>query len=376
MKIVLTGGGTAGHFYPLIAIAEELNKITEAEKLIKPEIFYMSVSPYDKKALFENNITYKRVFSGKLRRYASVLNIIDMFILVVGVVQALIKLFGIYPDVVVSKGGYGSVPVIFAARILRIPFIIHESDAVPGRSNLWAAKFAERIAVSWNEAAKFFPKEKTAVTGQPVRSALLKPLREGAHAYLKLEEGTPVILVLGGSQGARLINTAILDVLPELTEKYQVIHQTGLTHVNDAVQMASVTLPHESSYAGRYKPFGYLHTLALRMAAGVASLVISRAGSTIFEIAAWGTPSIILPITESSGDHQRKNAFSYARAGAAIVIEEKNLTPHILVAEIKRIMENKALQEEMKRGATAFFKKGAAEKIAREAIRIALTHEK
>ena len=374
MKIVLTGGGTAGHFYPLIAIAEELNRIAEHEKLIKPEIFYMSVSPYDKKALFENGITFRRVFSGKARRYFSVLNFFDGFMLLFGVIQALIKLFKVYPDVIISKGGYGSIPVVFIGRILRIPLIIHESDAVPGRGNVWASRFAERVAISWAEAAKFFPKEKTAVTGQPVRSALLEPLHEGARAYLKLEEKTPVILILGGSQGARFINTIILDTLPQLTEKYQVIHQTGLAHIKEAEQIAGVAL--SPQYASRYKPFGYLHTLALKMAAGVATLVISRAGSTIFEIAAWGIPSIIVPITESNGDHQRKNAFSYARSGAAIVMEEKNFTPNILLAEVKRIIENGAMQEEMRKGATAFFKKGAAEKIAREAIKIALTHER
>ena len=165
MKIVLTGGGTAGHFYPLVAIAEELNRISEEQKLIRPELFYLSPDVYDKKALFENNISFKRVFSGKLRRYASVLNVIDAFIFVFGVGQALTKLFNIYPDVVVSKGGYASMPVVVAAYVLRIPIVIHESDSVPGRANVWSAKFAERIAVSWNEAVSFFPKEKTQVTG-------------------------------------------------------------------------------------------------------------------------------------------------------------------------------------------------------------------
>ena len=246
MKIVLTGGGTAGHFYPLIAIAEELNRISEEEKLIKPELFYMSVSPYDKKALFENNITFKRVFSGKMRQYASVFNFFDALAFMLGIVQALFKIFYIYPDVIVSKGGYASMPVVCAARVLRIPLIIHESDAVPGRGNLWSARFATRIAVSWNEAAKFFPQEKTAVTGQPIRVALMNPQHEGAHEYLKLEESVPVILVLGGSQGADIINTVILDALPQLVERYQIIHQTGLTHLAYAEQMASVTLPPKS----------------------------------------------------------------------------------------------------------------------------------
>lgn len=375
MRIVLTGGGSAGHFYPLIAIAEELNKISETEKLVKPSIFYFSTSPYDEGALFENNIEFRRVFSGKMRRYLSFLNIFSPVILLIGTIQALFKLFRVYPDIIISKGGFASVPTVFAARLLRIPVIVHESDAVPGKSNLWASTFARRVAVSWDDAAGFFPKEKTAVTGQPIRSILAYPLHEGAHEYLKLEENVPVILVLGGSQGAERINTVILDSLPHLVDRYQIIHQTGFKHLKDAEQLSTAVLEN-NPHRGRYKPFAFLNPLALRMSSGVASLVISRAGSTIFEIAAWGIPSIIIPITESNGDHQRKNAFSYARAGAAIVMEEKNVTPNLLVSEIRRIMENTSLQEEMKKNALSFFKKGAAEKIAREAIKVALEHEK
>ncbi|MAG12594.1 hypothetical protein CL630_02155 [bacterium] len=376
MRIVLTGGGTAGHFYPLIAIAEELHRIAEEEKLLKPELFYVSVSPYDKKALFENDITFKKILSGKMRRYISIFSIFDILKLAIGIPLSLWKIFRIYPDVIVSKGGYASFPVVFAGRLLRIPLVIHESDAVPGRTNIWSAQFARRVAVSWDEAAQFFPKEKTAVVGQPVRHALLHPISEGAHEYLKLEEGVPLILVLGGSQGAARINTTILDALPQLTERYQVIHQTGMAHLANARQMASVILSSQDKHTSRYKPFGYLNDLALRMSAGVATIVISRAGSTIFEIAAWGIPSIIVPITASNGDHQRKNAFSYARRGAAIIMEEKNLTPNLLLSEIKRVMENGALQKEMKTAAQSFFKQGAAAKIAREAIKIALKHER
>src|SRR3989344_7577798 len=160
MKILLTGGGTAGHFYPLIAIAEEINTIAEKENLLRPEMYYMSMEPYDAKALFDNGITFQRVFSGKSRLYFSFLNFFDIFRLAFGVLKALFDLYRIYPDVVVSKGGYASVPAVFAARFFRIPLIIHDSDSVPGRANQWAGKFAERIAISWPEAYEYFPREK------------------------------------------------------------------------------------------------------------------------------------------------------------------------------------------------------------------------
>lgn len=374
MKILLTGGGTAGHFYPLIAIAEEINKIAGQENLLPPELYYMSVEPFDKKALFDNGITFQRVFSGKARRYFSLLNFTDVFLLAFGILKALADMYLIYPDAVVSKGGYASVPAVFAARFLRIPIIIHDSDSVPGRANQWAGKFAERIAISWPEAYEYFPKEKTALTGQPVRSEILVPEKHGAHEFLKLERDTPVILVLGGSQGAKFLNEALLTVLPQIVLSYQVVHQTGKNNYDEVANLAGVVLK-DSPRRDSYKPFDYLNTLAMKMAAGAADLVISRAGSTIFEIAAWGKPSILVPISETNGDHQRKNAFNYARKGAAIVIEEKNLKPSILLAEIKRVMGDAASRAKMAEAAQKFFEPDAARKIAREAIKIALAHQ-
>ena len=375
MKILLTGGGTAGHFYPLIAIAEELRRLAEEQKLLKPELFFMSTTPYDKTALFENDITFKGVSAGKARIYFSLLNIIDILKVTIGIVRALITVYLIYPDVVISKGGYGSVPAVFAAKVLRIPLIVHESDTVPGRANMWASKFANRIAVSWPEAAAFFPQEKTAVTGHPVRRAVLETAQHGAHEYLHLEKDVPIIFILGGSQGAQRINDMILEILPRLLTTYQVIHQVGLSNSKEIKNVSSVILA-KSQYANRYKIFGYLNNLAMQMSAGVATLVISRAGSTIFEIAAWGKPSIIIPITETNGDHQRKNAYAYAREGAAIVVEEKNMTSSVLFSEIERLMGDEPLRAKMQAAARAFFKPGAAERIAQEAIRIALGHER
>ena len=374
MKILLTGGGSAGHFYPLIAIAEELNRIFDEEKLVRAELYYMSTDPYDKKILFDNDIVFKRVFAGKRRLYFSLMNIVDFVKVAVGIIKALWTIFFLFPDVVVSKGGYVSVPVVFAARIFRIPIIIHESDSVPGRANMWASRFAEKIAVSWQEATPFFPKEKTAVTGQPVRKEIRHIVSHGAHEYLHLESGIPVIFILGGSQGSALINEAVLGVLPEIVKKYQIIHHTGSRHLKEIERTAKVILE-KSEHPDRYKTFGFLTTLAMKMAAGAATLVVSRAGGTIFEIAAWGVPSIIIPITDSNGDHQRKNAFNYSRAGAGVVIEEQNVTPHILLGEIDRLMANETLRKQMGERARAFFRADAAEKVARAAITIALKHE-
>ena len=375
MKIVLTGGGSGGHFYPIIAVAEELRKIAKDEKLVQPELFYISSDPYDARALFEQGITYKQIDTGKMRRYFSILNFFDIFRTSIACVRALFTLFSIYPDVVFGKGGYPSFPTLFAAKVLGIPVVIHESDSKPGRVNAWASKFAKKIAVSYPDAVEFFDKDKTAWTGNPIRPEIAFPAKEGGKQFLDLEDNIPVILVLGGSQGAERINDILLDCLPTLIERYQIVHQTGKKNFESAKKTADVVIG-LSPKRNRYKAFDYLNLLAMRMAAGSANLVVSRAGSTIFEIAAWGVPSIIIPIPESVSHDQTKNAFNYARSGASIVIEENNLTPEVLLAEIESIMNNPEKIKEMGDSAKRFAKSDAARLIAKVIVEIGLTHEK
>jgi UDP-N-acetylglucosamine:LPS N-acetylglucosamine transferase len=244
----------------------------------------------------------------------------------------------------------------------------------PGRANLWAGKFAKRVAVSWVEAAKYFGQDKVAHTGNPVRKDIREKKTEGAKEFLKIEEGTQVVLILGGSQGAEAINEVVVEALPELTKNYAIVHQTGVNNLTSTKTTADVVLQ-KSTNKGRYIPRDYLNAIEMRMAAGAADVVVSRAGSTIFEIASWGVPSIIVPIKESNGDHQRANAFSYARAGACEVIEEQNLTANILTTAIRHILENPELKEKMSKSARAFDKPDAAKKVAEEILKIALSHE-
>jgi UDP-N-acetylglucosamine--N-acetylmuramyl-(pentapeptide) pyrophosphoryl-undecaprenol N-acetylglucosamine transferase len=339
----------------------------------------MAPNPYNKKELFDADITYVSATAGKRRvnpsAGSSILNFFDIFKMGWGVFTATIKLYGIFPDVVFAKGGYSSFPAIVAARILGIPVILHESDSVPGRVNAWAGKFAKRVALSYKEAVSFFPQGITAYTGNPVRKAIREPLTTGALEYLKLEAEIPTILILGGSQGARIINDAILSSLPFLVEKYQIIHQTGRSNYAEVTRTADLILEN-NQYKSRYHAFDYLNSLALRMSAGVSSLIISRGGSTIFEIAQWGIPSILIPITESNGDHQRKNSYNYSRDGGAVVIEEANLSPEIILNEINRLMTNEKILNHMKEGARRFARADSAELIAKEILKLALKHEK
>jgi len=378
MTIAFTGGGTGGHFYPIIAIAEAINDLVREERLVSPALYYLAPDSFDEKALFENNIAFIRIPAGKMRRYASIRNFFDLFVTFAGLVTAIITLFRIYPDVVVSKGGYGSVPTVLAARLLRIPVVIHESDAKPGRATLLAAAFAEKIAISFESAAAFFPEKsrsRIARTGIPIRKALMRIETEGAQQYLGLEKELPTVLIIGGSQGAVKINEAILSALPDLVAFANIIHQTGQANFKSVEAIAQVELS-KSPYASRYHPVNYLSEISLQRSAGVANIVVSRAGAnSIAEIGLWRKPAIIIPIPESVSHDQRTNAYAYARTGAAIVIEEENLTPHLLVSEIQRIIRDPELAKRMSAASEGFTDPDAARILGREVLAIALAHE-
>jgi len=378
MKIVLAGGGSGGHFYPLIAVAEAIEDISKEKHLIEPKLYYVGPEPFDPAALLEHEIEYLPSAAGRVRRYSSILNVFDFFKTGWGIVKSLAQLFKLYPDVIFSTGGFAAFPTLYAARILSIPVVIYDADATPGRVSLWSASFARYIALAHPDAATQFPQKhlpKIARTGHPIRKALEAPAKEGGAEFLKLESGTPTIFVLGGSSGAKSLNETLLDALPTLVERYNVVHQAGKANLDEVSGLAGVILKN-SRHQDRYRAFGLLNALALRMAGGLASLVVSRAGSgMIFEIASWGLPSILIPIPTEISHDQTENAFSYARSGAATVLEQKNLSPHLLVAEIDRIMSDAALREKMSAAAKQFARPEAAKKIAQALLDTALTHE-
>lgn len=376
MKILFTGGGTGGHFYPIISVAEAIHERVKERKIIPPQLYYMAPSKYNPRLLFDNNIEFVSVPAGKMRRYFSLLNITDIFKTIFGCFTAILKMFSIYPDVVFGKGGYGSFPALFAAKLLKIPVIIHESDSKPGRVNAWAGKFAKKIAIAYPSAATYFVhKDRIAQTGTPLRKEILVPLSNGAHEYLNLEQNIPVIMIVGGSQGAQTINDSVIGALPELLNRYQVIHQTGKSNIDEIKRTTEVILK-DHPYSHRYHPYDYLGELALRMSAGVSEIIISRAGSTIFEIAAWGIPSIIIPLPTSISHDQTDNAFAYAKSGAASVIQENNLSPHIMIEEIDRIHNSSVIRQTMSEKAKNFARIDSANVIADAILDTALQHEK
>lgn len=372
MKIVLTGGGSGGHFFPLVAVARSIFKIAENEKIAKVEFFLMADKPIEKSILLKEEIKFIWVPAGKARRYFSLLNFSDVIKTFFGILISFFKLYKLLPDVIFSKGGYVAFPVLLSAKILHIPIVIHESDSVPGMVNSWTAKWAQKVAISFPETSKFFKAEKTIVTGNPIRNQITGGNEKEAIQHYNLEENVPVILILTGSQGAMKINETVLDVLPNLLEKYQVIHQTGADHFKDIRERAKVVLE-KVALKHRFHVFPFLDEGSLKNAGKAASLVISRAGAgSIFEIAAFGLPSIIVPIYDSAQNHQRENAYSYASVGACEVLEEPNLKPNILLSQINKILDDKEKIKKMSDAAKSFSRPNAAEILAREIIKLGI----
>jgi len=375
IRIALTGGGTGGHLFPLVAVSRKINDICRAENLGEPEIYYLGPGLFLESSLEREEMNFRSVIlmTGKWRRYFSFKNFTDLFKIGIGLIQALWKVWVIMPDVIFSKGGYGSIATVLAGWLYRIPIIIHESDSVPGLANSLLAPFATLIAVSFNEAANYLPKDKTYFTGEAVRDSFFKPSEsERERVSLHLTTKKPIILVLGGSQGARKINDITLDVLPNLLEAAEVIHQTGDDNYDSVFSESRVVL---EGLTGEqlisYHPVNFLVEPEYVAAMHVADLIISRTGAgSIFEIAAVGKASILVPITDSPGDHNRRNAYIFAENGRAEVIEEANLTPNLLLSVIRSILSNPEKKKTMEEKAKQFATPDAAGLIAQALLNL------
>lgn len=367
MKIVLTGAG-GGHFYPLIAVAERVRKEAFIQKIIQPELYFFSDKPYDEEALFNLDCKFVETKAGKLRLYPSLENVVGLFITFQGCWSTLFKLYALYPDVVFAKGGYASFPTLLAARILSIPIVVHESDTVPGRTTKWAGKFATRVALSYPDVAKYYPKDRIALTGQPIRDTILPP-DNYKRVYSKKER--PVILILAGSQGSQIINSVILQLLPKLLDTYDIVHQTG--PLNDqAVATIAEEMIKGHPFKDRYYAEGFLDVALFY---SKVDLVITRAGSSMFEMVLWQLPMIVIPIPETISRDQKSNAYAMASYGFAEVLEEDNLGANIVLSTISRILDDENHYNAMNKNAALFDdSRTAASVIARELIRIGISH--
>lgn len=375
MKIVITGGGSGGHFYPLISVADKVRELSDKKKILQPKIYYFSIEEYDKDILFKNDIKFVKIIAGKLRLNFEIKNILSIIKMGIGVIKTFFIMFRIYPDVVFTNGGFVSFPTLFAAKILRIPVVIHVSDTVPSRVLILAGKFANKISIAFDESAKYFDKKKVALLGNPIRDEIKNKQIQGSHEFFNFNPEIKTILILGGSQGSQKINDVILRILPSLLKKYQIIHQTGKNNFDDAYRNSSVELL-DNADSKNYKIFSYFSYLEMRKASGIADLVISRAGAgSINEISKWEIPAILIPISKEVSRDQDSNALAYARTGASVIINQKNLTSNILKYEVERLISDEKLLKKMSVAAKNFYRPDAAVKIAEEILNILLSHQ-
>jgi len=363
IRVAFTAGGSGGHVFPLFAILESIQKIANDER-VDVEVRYFG--PDDKSSSFLNKsgLPIYKIIAGN----GGFLGACKTFI---GIVQSLWLLLFYMPDVVFSKGSYGSLPIVIVAWLYRIPIVIHESDSIPGNANLFAVRFAKKIMVSFEHAKQFFKTRAPIVVGNPLRMGLYNPIaREEAKKHFGFNIEKPLVLILGGSQGAVAINDFILNILPQLIQKTQILHQVG--EVNYETMRSEVAAVEDLSRVqnkDEYKIVGFLDGEEYRNALYAADVVISRAGAgIIFELAALNKPAVLIPIAGLANDHQLFNAQEYAEYGGAEIFEQANLLPHLFLERLFRILDNEEVRTKMIEGAKKFAAPKAAEQIAREIL--------
>ncbi len=324
-RIILTGGGTAGHVTPNIALLPRLKELNY-------DIHYIgSYEGIEKELIEQFGIPYHGISSGKLRRYFSLKNFTDPFRIIKGLAEADKLIKTLKPDVIFSKGGFVSVPVVMAGKRRHVPTIIHESDMTPGLANKLSIPSATKVCCNFPETLEHLPKEKAVLTGSPIRQELLSGNKIAALNFCGFIADKPVILIIGGSLGSVAVNEAVRAILPELLKDFQVIHLCGKGKTDESLKDVK-----------GYVQFEYIQDELKDMFA-LTDVIISRAGANaICEIAALRKPNLLIPLSASAsrGD-QILNARSFERQGFSVVIEEEELTNDKLLAAIRELYNNR-----------------------------------
>lgn len=328
-KVVLTGGGTAGHVTPNIALMPELKKRGCTISYIG------SYEGMEKDMIIETGTPYYGIATGKFRRYFDLKNFTDPFRVIKGYFEAKSHLKKIKPDVVFSKGGFVAVPVVRAASALKIPVIIHESDMTPGLANKICIPCAQKVCCNFPETMQYLPKDKAVLTGSPIRSELFEGSKAKGLAFCGFNNKKPVLLIVGGSLGAVAVNNAIRAILPELLKKYQVIHLCGKGKTDASLNGTP-----------GYVQYEFIKD-ELRDLMAAADVVISRAGANaICELLALRKPNILIPLPAgSSRGDQILNAESFKKQGFSYLLPEEDITNEKLLAIINEVYENRVSYE-------------------------------
>lgn len=327
LKIIMTGGGSAGHVTPNLALIPGLKRLGYEVEYIGTE------NGIERKIVCDENIKYNIISSGKLRRYFDVKNFSDPFKVLKGVFEALKIIRKEKPNIVFSKGGFVSVPVVIGAYLNRVPVIIHESDITPGLANKISIPFATKVCVTFPESLNHIKGNKAVLTGTPIREELFKGSKIKGKLICGFEEEKPVLMIIGGSLGSKIINDTVRDMLHKLLKKYNIIHICGKGNIDNNF------LENKG-----YKQFEYVKEELTHLMAA-ADIFISRAGANvIFELLALKKPSVLIPLSaKASRGDQILNAESFRKSGFSEVIQEEELNQNVLFDKLNYVFENKNL---------------------------------
>ncbi|MEK7629480.1 MAG: UDP-N-acetylglucosamine--N-acetylmuramyl-(pentapeptide) pyrophosphoryl-undecaprenol N-acetylglucosamine transferase [Patescibacteria group bacterium] len=362
LRIMLCGGGTGGHVLPLVAVARAIKKLNPTAK-----IYFVGPEEFSLNALREEGVIVKTIIAaGKIRRYFSFKNFWEIIKIPFAFIQSLIVVTSINPNVTLGKGSYGSVLPVLAADILFKKTIIHESDAIPGLANRFLSYVTDNVAISFEEARKYFNNKNVYLTGNPIRTNFINLSKGEASSVLDIQTDNPpshkasegqgkVIFISGGSQGAQRINNAVLKALDSLLEKYFVIWSVGKNNFDSIKQ--------KISNKDNIKLFDFLNEKEIASAYILCDLAVGRAGAgTIFELAAFAKPSILIPLERKGGD-QPVNAFSYTKTGASFLLRERDLDN--FKETLENILNDDSKLDSMHENAEKFGKIEAADSLAK-----------
>src|SRR5436305_7368244 len=373
MKVLVSGGGTGGHIYPSLAVASLL------EKQYQAEILYLGSDEG-----LENELAPKAGFplsvikAGKLQRYVSWSTVTGVARVPVGIAQAVGIIRKFRPDVVFTSGGYVAVPAGLAARLNGVPLLMHQQDVPPNLSNRLIAPLATRISVAFADSLSYFPPRKTLQMGNPVRQEILDMRQvspQQARRQLELDAELPLLLVTGGSQGARHLNQVVCRALPDLLPFCQVLQISGKLLLQETRELAEQAMAElDAGMRQRYRLVPYLNE-EMPAALQAAELVLCRSGAaTLSELAVLGKPSILVPLPPAIGSSpQEANADMFGRRGAAEVIKDTDLKPVVLVERVKSILASSTLLQTMTEVTRSFAEPDATQDIVAEVMRIAST---
>lgn len=371
MRVLVSGGGSGGHIYPALAVATQLREEYQADIL-----FLGSDDGLETEIVPAAGFRLARIKAGKLRRYVSWQTITGVMRVPVGVIQAINIVSKFRPSVAFTSGGYVAVPAGLAARLNGVPLLMHQQDVPPNLSNRLVAPWATRISVAFADSLAYFPARKALHLGNPIRQAMLDvrqmPPQE-ARQTLGLEEHMPLLLVTGGSQGARHLNRVVSEALPDLLAHCQVLQISGKELYNETRELSNNALADlDESSRRRYRLVAYL-TEEMPLALQAADLVLCRSGaSTLSELAVLGKASILVPLPPAIGSSpQEANAEMFKRKAAAEVIKDSDLKPQVLVEQVKRSLSSSTLLGAMAKAARSLAKPQATQEIAAEIVKIA-----